>query len=79
MIESRAQDETNLCTWREVNEGEYWQTSCGKSFILNNGTPKENGMNYCCYCGDALIQGPFLNKEMYESLGFGPSYVDRHS
>ena len=41
------------CLWIEDNDGN-WDTSCGEYFTLNEGTPKENGMKYCCYCGKRL-------------------------
>lgn len=40
------------CSWEEV--GEAWETTCGHSFMLNDGTPSDNGMRYCCYCGKPL-------------------------
>ena len=46
-----------ICTWTPNTdyETEYWDTGCGKeSFVLEGGL-KENGMNYCPYCGK-LIQ-----------------------
>jgi len=46
------------CKWtRVVDHYEYldlWETDCGNCFELYNGTPAENGMQYCCYCGKAL-------------------------
>ena len=32
-------------------DNNYYCTSCGEIWTLNNGTPKENNMNYCMYCG----------------------------
>ena len=32
-------------------DNSYYCTSCGEIWTLNNGTPKENNMNYCMYCG----------------------------
>ena len=40
------------CAWHE-SEGS-WETDCGHGFIINEGTPKGNDMNYCCYCGRVL-------------------------
>ena len=44
-----------LCHWREDDEGHY-DTSCGSRFSLNEGTPKDNHMRFCCYCGKTLHQ-----------------------
>lgn len=41
------------CGWTETDEGA-WHTGCGKMFVLETGTPKENEMAWCCYCGRAL-------------------------
>jgi len=42
------------CVWRE-EEG-YWVTSCCNEFVINEGTPKENKMKYCPFCGGALLE-----------------------
>ena len=48
--ERRVRAET--CRW--VDNDDFWSTSCGRDFILNDGTPKENGMIYCYHCGKPL-------------------------
>ena len=49
----------NDCEW-VLNEDNYddvcYETSCGKTFIILEGTPKDNDMFYCCYCGKPLIE-----------------------
>jgi len=42
------------CVWRE-NSDYCWDTSCGEEFIINEGTPKQNKMKYCCYCGGIIL------------------------
>ena len=47
------------CTWKRSESlcpDTYWDASCGESFILTDGTPKENSMNYCPFCGGELIE-----------------------
>ncbi|MBN6739174.1 hypothetical protein JKG47_01175 [Acidithiobacillus sp. MC6.1] len=45
------------CAWsQDGDESDLWTTGCGHFFILNDGTPKENGMDYCCFCGGHLEQ-----------------------
>lgn len=39
------------CSWKEGGEGEYWSTSCGHMFSFIAGSPNENEMSFCCYCG----------------------------
>jgi hypothetical protein len=41
--------ELRPCHWTE-DEG-MWATSCGNAFMLNDGTPTDNNMKFCCYCG----------------------------
>ena len=43
------------CTWTEDDDGN-WSTDCGEMFTLIDATPQDNGMIYCCYCGDVLRQ-----------------------
>lgn len=48
-----------LCVWKEIVEMFgcfYWATSCGKVWSFNMGTPKENDMKYCCFCGKKIKQ-----------------------
>jgi hypothetical protein len=40
------------CAWRK-DEG-YWETDCKNEFTINEGTPEENGMIYCCFCGKKI-------------------------
>jgi hypothetical protein len=48
-------DARKVCVWSEDFEGN-WDTGCGNLFVLNEGTPSENGMKHCCYCGGKLEQ-----------------------
>jgi len=40
------------CVWE--NAGEYWATECDGAFYLETGTPSDNKMIYCPYCGKRL-------------------------
>jgi hypothetical protein len=44
------------CEWKQTDEweGTVWDSDCGESFYLEEGTPKDNGMNFCAYCGRKL-------------------------
>ncbi|MBE9561779.1 MAG: hypothetical protein IMF12_02785 [Proteobacteria bacterium] len=50
------------CIWCNSDGSEHddsntqWETSCGGSFILNEGTPESNDIKYCCYCGNSIEQ-----------------------
>jgi len=45
------------CTW-SLGDAEFglYNTECGQAFNLECGTPKDNTMNFCCYCGGELIE-----------------------
>jgi hypothetical protein len=51
-----------VCGWAEDSEGT-WLTDCGEHFIVIEGTPSENGMRFCCYCGGDLAQSDFVDDE----------------
>ena len=57
-------EEAPYCTWTWEEEGT-WNTSCAHQFVVNEGTPSENGMVYCCYCGRKL-------KEAHQAAGSFP-------
>lgn len=46
------------CTWTvdDVGGDDVWETSCGHSFQFNEGGPKENGLQFCGYCGERLLE-----------------------
>jgi len=50
--------EERTCTW--TNDDEYddrcYETECGQSLELTEGTLAENGMRFCCYCGARLVE-----------------------
>lgn len=41
------------CEWEEDRDGN-WETACGEMFVIIDGTPTENSMRYCPYCGNGL-------------------------
>lgn len=44
-----------VCHWDEDDTG-VWATDCRHEFEINEGTPDDNGMKFCCYCGKPLVQ-----------------------
>lgn len=48
----------STCEWRQDEDGN-WDTACGDKHIYIDGTPKENGAKFCCYCGAKLKEVPF--------------------
>lgn len=50
------------CLWsRADDDADLWETECGHAFTLTDGTPTENEMLFCNFCGkrveDASING----------------------
>lgn len=42
------------CNWKYIRFYDNWETGCGNRFVIYNGTPGENDMCYCPYCGGKL-------------------------
>lgn len=57
IAELEALQQPKSCEW---HLGDYdqnlWISKCGAEFILIEGIPSENGMNFCHKCGGKLIQ-----------------------
>lgn len=54
--------ESEPCVWTENDSG-WWETTCQNSFVLDNGTPKDHGMNFCPYCGRELKEQACVREE----------------
>lgn len=51
--------ESETCGWKEQDgfcTSGTWSTDCGEDFIFETGTPKENGLIFCPYCGRPLVE-----------------------
>lgn len=44
-------EDKKKCAWEEVENGDYWEASCGLCWCFEDGRPKENGIKYCPKCG----------------------------
>lgn len=47
------------CKWtpNEAYDSDYcWETECGKAYSILEGTPMENDMKFCVFCGGKLIE-----------------------
>lgn len=51
----KSDESVHACVWAEDQEGN-WDTKCGDKYCLTTGTPFENGMQWCCYCGGSLLE-----------------------
>ena len=54
-----------MCIWTNAttDHSDTWETECGKMFTLNEGSPSDNDMKFCCYCGGSLEEERFSNLE----------------
>ena len=60
-IDELEQANSRECHWKYMNaydeDGNY-DTECGDSFTLMDGTLAENHMNYCSFCGGLIVVEP---------------------
>lgn len=46
---------SGICVWQQDGAGEdHYDTTCRHRFSLYEGSPRENKMAFCCYCGNVL-------------------------
>ncbi len=55
----------SVCAWDEDEDGT-WHTDCGNLFEVIDGTPAENKMKFCCYCGAALAACFYRSREDWD-------------
>lgn len=46
------------CAWTQDEDGTY-HTDCGHAFEFTDGTPTENGILFCGYCGAPILDQPY--------------------
>lgn len=55
---------SDTCVWTQDSDmNDVWGTSCGNAFLLNEGNPDDNKMEFCLYCGKPIKQHPFCEGE----------------
>jgi hypothetical protein len=46
------------CLWsRADDDTDCWETSCDQAFSIIDGTPAENSMKFCTFCGKPVEEG----------------------
>lgn len=50
------------CTWTR-DEEDNWNTSCKQTVVIDEGTPADNDMRFCAYCGKPLVQQELVHEE----------------
>ena len=58
-----AQGAQSECVWNEDGEDGPWATGCGHYFAITDGTPSDNDMRYCCFCGRPLRESPHEDED----------------
>jgi hypothetical protein len=58
---------SETCNWIENDDG-FWVTGCGHFFVLDEGTPSDNQMHWCPYCGKSL-------QEVRKDAGINPPNI----
>jgi hypothetical protein len=52
------------CNWQQEDcESDCWSTDCGNLFSINDGTPSDNQMAHCCYCGKKVTETPWAPED----------------
>ena len=46
----------DTCEWIYNDDDECWDTNCDEKFQFIDGTPLNNGFEYCPYCGRKLVE-----------------------
>lgn len=57
-MKNEAEQTSVVCHWEE-NFGGVYETECAKMFVIVDGTPTENEMRFCCYCGRTVVVAPY--------------------
>jgi hypothetical protein len=57
-LAQQAPESETCCTWHQDGDSDsgVYATSCRRFFDLTDGTPEDNKMQWCCYCGKKLAQ-----------------------
>jgi len=57
----RALEQPTECRWLQDGDedsGTYMASCNRRYFVLEDGTPTDNRMTHCCYCGKPLVEVP---------------------
>lgn len=59
---AQEEDMGEPCEWTADEDG-VWDTACGGRFEVMEGTPSENQMYWCPYCGKSLQEAELGERE----------------
>jgi hypothetical protein len=61
-----ALEQPTECWWfqdGDEDSGNYMASCNQRYFVLEDGTPKDNRMTHCCYCGKRLVEVPIDSED----------------
>ncbi len=64
-----ALEQPNECLWLQDGDedsGTYMASCNRRYFVLEDGTPTDNRMTHCCYCGKPLVEVPIEPEDNHE-------------
>lgn len=58
VIQLKNETDKQVCIWQQDGDEDSgaYRTACGNYFMLDDGTPEDNKMGFCCYCGKSIEQ-----------------------
>ena len=68
--EARTVGESSRCEWEWDETHDKWDSECGNSFQFITGTPTENEMQFCPYCGKQISEYLFQEDDDPRSMGW---------
>jgi hypothetical protein len=64
-----ALEQPNECHWYQDGDedsGTYMASCSRRYFVLDDGTPTDNRMSHCCYCGKPLVEVPIEPEDNHD-------------
>ena len=64
-----ALDQPKECLWLQDGDedsGTYMASCNRRYFVLEDGTPTDNRMTHCCYCGKRLVEVPIEPEDEHD-------------
>ena len=58
---NRVPSAAEVCHWSQ-DDSDAWMTECRKAYGINEGTPEENRMKFCPFCGKELVGVPYVEE-----------------
>lgn len=46
-----------------TKDSDTWAAQCGRYFTIKDGSPSDNEMRFCCFCGKPLVEIRFEDEQ----------------